>query len=373
MNIKYKRKTSSKVGNYPDQLLLLLVLLLVSFGLVMVYSSSSILSLDRFDDSMFYVKKQASRLSIGLVFMTFFTFFDYRQLKPMHWFVLALGFLLLFLMFVPGISHRAGGASRWINIGIRLQPSEFFKLSLLVFAASKLSNIDDVKNRFKSCVFPVIVATCLGFFLIQSSDLSTALIIIVLGFSLIFSVYAKPWFVSSIFIGFISLVSYIILVTPFRLKRIMAFLNPWENQLDSAYQIIQSLVSLGSGGLFGLGLGQSRQKFLFLPEEHTDFIFAILGEEFGFVGCILIMMAFFAFCWRGLKIVQDTKDLFAKLLALGIIIYLGAQIVINVGVVVGLLPPTGMPLPFLSYGGSSMIANLIAIGILLNISRGIDA
>jgi cell division protein FtsW len=373
MEIKYKRKESNSVGNYPDQILLLLVLLLVSFGLIMVYSSSSILSLDRFGDSMFYVKRQASRLVVGIVFMALFTFFDYRNLKPLHWPIMLLGFFLLSLIFVPGISVRAGGASRWIDIGIRLQPSEFFKLSLLIFAAAKLSKIDDVQRRFKVCVLPVIIATGLGFFLIQNSDLSTALIIILLGFSLIFSVYAKPWFVTSIFVASISMVSYIIFVTPFRLKRIGAFMDPWANQLESAYQIIQSLVSLGSGGLFGLGLGQSRQKFLFLPEEHTDFIFAILGEEFGFFGCILVLIALFVFCWRGLKITQNSKDLFGKLLALGVTMYLGMQIVINVCVVIGLLPPTGMPLPFLSYGGSSMIANLIAIGILLNVSRGLDA
>ncbi|PCJ19149.1 MAG: putative lipid II flippase FtsW [Candidatus Cloacimonadota bacterium] len=373
MNIKYKRKESNTVGNYPDQILLLLVLLLVSLGLIMVYSSSSISSLDRFHDSMFYVKRQASRLSIALVLMFFFTFFDYRKLKPLNWFVLGLGYLLLCLIFIPGIGVRAGGASRWIDIGIRLQPSEFFKLSLLVFAASKLSQIDEVQKKFQTCVLPVIIATSLGFLLIQGSDLSTSLIIIILGFSLIFSVYLNWWLLSSIFLSSGALISYIILVTPFRLKRVVAFLNPWENQLESAYQIIQSLVSLGSGGLFGLGLGQSRQKFLFLPEEHTDFIFAILGEEFGFVGCIFILLVFFAFCWRGLKIVQNSKDLFGKLLALGIVVYLGMQTVINICVVTGLLPPTGMPLPFLSYGGSSMIANLIAIGILLNISRGLDA
>jgi len=355
--------------HYPDQWLMFLIFFLLSAGLVMVYSSSSIHSLQTFDDSFFYVRRQVIRVLIGLCSMGFFMFFNYRNIaKISHWLVFIFT-VMLCLVFVPGIGVEAGGGKRWIDLIVRIQPSEYFKVFYIVFLAHTLVNLHRHERPFLTRILPHLGYMVLIFGLVlMQPDLSTALLIALIGILMIFCVYSRTWLVVGVISLGLAVVSYQVIFTPYRLKRVIAFMNPGEHELGFGYQVLQSKISLGSGGINGLGLGQSRQKFFYLPEEHTDFIFAVLGEEFGFIGAMLILLAFFLLMSRGLKIARRAPDRLGQLIAFGITGFIIMQVLINMAVVVGLIPPTGVPLPFLSYGGSAMITNLTAMGILLNIS-----
>ncbi|MEE2923555.1 MAG: putative lipid II flippase FtsW [bacterium] len=355
--------------HYPDQWLMFLIFFLLSAGLVMVYSSSSIHSLQTFDDSFFYVRRQVIRVLIGLCSMGFFMFFNYRNIARIsHWLVLVFT-VMLCLVFVPGIGVEAGGGRRWIDLIVRIQPSEYFKVFYIVFLAKTLVDIHRHEKPFLTRILPHLAYMVVIFGLVlMQPDLSTALLIALIGILMIFCVYSRPSLVAGVLLLGLAVVSYQVVFTPYRLKRVVAFMNPGEHELGSGYQVLQSKISLGSGGIQGLGLGQSRQKFFYLPEEHTDFIFAVLGEEFGFIGAMLVLLAFFLLMSRGLKIARRAPDRLGQLIAFGITGFIIMQVLINMAVVVGLIPPTGVPLPFLSYGGSAMITNLTAMGILLNIS-----
>jgi len=355
--------------HYPDQWLMFLIFFLLSAGLVMVYSSSSIHSLQTFDDSFFYVRRQVIRVLIGLCSMGFFMFFNYRNIARIsHWLVLVFT-VMLCLVFVPGIGVEAGGGRRWIDLIVRIQPSEYFKVFYIVFLAKTLVDIHRHEKPFLTRILPHLAYMVMIFGLVlMQPDLSTALLIALIGILMIFCVYSRPSLVAGVLLLGLAVVSYQVVFTPYRLKRVVAFMNPGEHELGSGYQVLQSKISLGSGGIQGLGLGQSRQKFFYLPEEHTDFIFAVLGEEFGFIGAMLVLLAFFLLMSRGLKIARRAPDRLGQLIAFGITGFIIMQVLINMAVVVGLIPPTGVPLPFLSYGGSAMITNLTAMGILLNIS-----
>ena len=370
MKIRYRRPIHKMSRyHYPDQWLMFLIFFLLSAGLVMVYSSSSIHSLQTFDDSFFYVRRQVIRVLIGLCSMGFFMFFNYRNIARIsHWLVLVFT-VMLCLVFVPGIGVEAGGGRRWIDLIVRIQPSEYFKVFYIVFLAKTLVDIHRHEKPFLTRILPHLAYMVMIFGLVlMQPDLSTALLIALIGILMIFCVYSRPSLVAGVLLLGLAVVSYQVVFTPYRLKRVVAFMNPGEHELGSGYQVLQSKISLGSGGIQGLGLGQSRQKFFYLPEEHTDFIFAVLGEEFGFIGAMLVLLAFFLLMSRGLKIARRAPDRLGQLIAFGITGFIIMQVLINMAVVVGLIPPTGVPLPFLSYGGSAMITNLTAMGILLNIS-----
>ena len=374
LKIKYKKPgTVDPRSSYPDQILLFLVLSLLSVGLVMVYSSSSVVSMHQYNDSVFFVKKQAWRILIGLMVMTLFTYLDYRKLATISAPLCLLFTVLLVLVYVPGLGYSAGGAKRWIDVFFRIQPSEYFKIFYIIFLAYSLSQLSRVKNKFSNLVLPhLLFLAFVSALVLFQPDLSTALLIALIGFFMIFSLYSSPKVI--FIVGALTSLTmvYQIWRTPYRLKRVIAFVNPSDHQLNSGYQLIQSKISLGSGGFMGLGLGQSRQKYLYLPEEHTDFIFAILGEEFGFLGASIIILLFMILLVRGIRIAIRAPDSIGKLLAYGITGYITLQVLLNLMVVAGLIPPTGLPLPFLSYGGSAMITNLLGVGILLNISRYIN-
>jgi cell division protein FtsW len=341
------------------------------FGVIMVFSSSSVTSLEEYSSSLFYLKNHVIRVVAGLVLMIGLIMGDYRKIGKFAIFLLIFGFMLLGATYLPGISHGAGGGRRWLNLYFfRIQPSEFFKIFYIIYLARYFSIKSEESDSFMKKLLPQLVILGAAFILIQRQpDLSTSLLVVVIAFLVFFLAYEKLWILFSMMGGGSLVVMYLIYNTPYRFKRMTAFLDPWKNQLNEGYQIIQSLVSVGSGGLFGLGLGESRQKFFYLPEEHTDFIFAIIGEEFGFFGTMLVIVAFWIVLWRGVKIAYNSTDLFGKYLAFGITGALSVQALLNILVVVGLAPPTGVPLPFVSYGGSSLLTNLIGVGILLNISR----
>jgi cell division protein FtsW len=350
--------------------LLFIVLFLLCMGLVMVYSSSSILSIHKFNDSVFYVKKQAIRVIVGLVAMTCFAYFDYRRLAKISAPFCIFFTVLLVMVYVPGIGVEAGGAHRWIDLGVMIQPSEYFKVFYILFLATSFSQMHRHSHKFASLVLPhLLFLTFVSGLVLFQPDLSTALLIALIGCFMIFSLYTSRKVLLTVILIGLATVGYQIWKTPYRLQRVVAFLDPGGHKLDSGYQVIQSKISLGSGGLLGLGLGQSRQKYFYLPEEHTDFIFAVIGEEFGYLGSCVIIGGFLLFLWRGVRIALYRRDSLGKLLAFGITAFITFQVLLNLMVVAGLAPPTGLPLPFLSYGGSAMITNLIGVGILLNISR----
>ncbi len=352
--------------DYP---IMFITLLLVCIGVVMVFSASFYYAQQKFDDSYYFFKRQSLWAIIGLFGMIFMSNFDYRKLKKFSKLFLFISFLLLVavLLFGTEINH----AKRWLYIGpFSFQPSELAKLALIVYLSESLSRNRKKARSFWRGVIPSLLVTGVLFFLIiKQPNMSTAGILVMITFVMLFLAGAKIWHLMS-FVG-IGCVGVVALVkkAKYRMDRILAYKDPWSDPTKTGYQTIQSLYSLGSGGWFGMGLGASRQKFLYLPYSETDFIFAIIGEELGFIGATLIMILFLGLIWRGVRIAITAPDLFGTLLASGIIAMIGIQVILNIAVVTNTIPPTGVPLPFISYGGSSLFLFMSSVGVLLNISK----
>lgn len=296
---------------------------------------------------------------------------DYHVWRKFAKPLLAITLLLLTLVLVPGLGKVVNGARRWLGFGsLYVQPSEFAKLSMVIFSASSLALYQDRITHFFKGLLPQLVMLTIVFGLIlKEPDLGTALAIGGTLFVLLFAAGARLTHLAALgMVGVAGIVAAIV-AEPYRLKRLFAFSDPWADPLNSGYHIIQSLYALGSGGLFGVGLGRSREKFLYLPEPHTDFIFAILGEEFGFVGTVLVIVLFFFFAWRGFRISVSAPDIYGGMLAAGLTTMIILQALMNVAVVTASMPVTGIPLPFISFGGSALIFTLAGVGILLNISK----
>ncbi|WP_040979949.1 stage V sporulation protein E [Oceanobacillus jeddahense] len=357
--------------NKLDKVLFGIIVILLCIGMLMVYSSSYIWSEYKFNDSFYYLKRQLLFAGIGFVGMIIISYFPYYIWKKYAKILLFSCFILLLFVLIPGIGMIRGGAQSWIGIGaFSIQPSEFMKLGLIIFLSSILSDHQKYITSFKKGFFPclLLIFTAFGLIMLQP-DLGTGMVLVLTCMILLFVAGAK---LSHFFglagigiIGFIGLIA----SAPYRINRILAFLNPWEDPLGHGFQIIQSLYAIGPGGLMGLGLGNSLQKYFYLPEPQTDFIFSIIGEELGLIGGCTTILLFFLLLWRGIKIAIEAPDLFSRLLAIGIASMLALQAMINISVVIGLIPVTGITLPFLSYGGSSLTLTLCAAGILLSISR----
>ena len=353
-----------------DIVLLVAVITISIFGVLMIYSSSSIWAEYKFNDPFRYLKMQSIFLIIGIILMFIITKIPYTYYKDKANIILLVCFLLLILVLIPGIGKIRNGSRSWFGIGsLGIQPSEFMKLGLIIFISKYLSNNEKYIKNIKG-VLPIIFITLLVFFLIMlQPDFGTGVIIVmtIIGLLFIAGLNIKFFIISGIFgvIGAIIL----ILIAPYRFQRILSFINPWLDPLGSGFQAIQSLFAIGPGGFLGLGIGNSIQKHFYLPEPQTDFIFAIISEELGFLAVIIVSILFITIIYRGIKISLSSKDLFAKYLSFGIIFCFSFQTLLNLMVVVSLIPITGVTLPFLSYGGSSLIITLISMGILLNISR----
>jgi len=355
----------------PDTLLLLATFLLLGIGLVMVYSSSSIISLYRHDISYYFLRRQAIFAGLGLVVMLACMRFNYwnwrRFVKP----VFVLNLLLLVLVLIPGIGVARTEAQRWIDLGFtQFQPSDLTKFAMVLFAANYLVIKKDKMQTFKHGLLPILLVTGLSFGLIMlQPDLGTALTIFLTICVVLFGGGAKILHLLGLGFAAVPPVIALIIFAPYRLARLMSFLNPWADPGGSGWHIIQSLLAIGSGSLAGVGLGASRQKFLYLPEPWTDFIFAIICEELGFIGGAAVIILFLILIWRGFRIAMTAPDLFGQYLAMGLTAMIAVQVSINLGVVLGTLPVTGITLPLISYGGTSLMLTLGCIGILLNISR----
>lgn len=354
-----------------NKLLLLAVILISLFGLLMIYSSSNIWAEYKYNDPYKYLKSQAIFLIIGYILMIIISKFPYQNYKKLANIIFLTCNIMLILVLIPGIGTVRNGSRSWFGIGsLGLQPSEFAKLGLIIFTSKYLANNTKELKNIKKGVLPILGVLLLIFGLIMlEPDFGTGVVIVMTIIVLLFISGVKINFF--IKIGILGLLGVIILIliAPYRLERIISFINPWTDPLGSGFQIIQSLYAIGPGGLLGLGFGNSIQKHFYLPEPQTDFIFAIISEEFGFLGVLIISTLFITIIYSGLKISMRCQDNFGKFLAFGITFGLAFQTILNLMVVVGLLPVTGVTLPFLSYGGSSLLISLINMGILLNIDK----
>jgi cell division protein FtsW len=355
----------------PDLILLIVTFTLLAVGLIMVYSASAVWADYKFNDTFFFAKRQVLFAGVGIVAMFFIMNVDYWTWRTWGKAIIITCFVLLVLVLIPGIGNERNGSRSWIGVGaFSIQPSEFMKLAMIAFLAKYLSERQKLITSFKLGLVPSLTLVFIAFGMIMlQPDLGTGTVMVGTSVVMIFIAGARvSHFVG---LGLIGVAGFIGLVisAPYRMKRITSFLDPWQDPLGSGFQIIQSLYAIGPGGLFGLGLGQSRQKFFYLPEPQTDFIFAILAEELGFIGGSFVLLLFALLLWRGIRIALGAPDLYGSFLAVGIIAMIAIQVMINVGVVTGLMPVTGITLPFLSYGGSSLTLMLMAVGVLLNISR----
>ena len=377
---KKVRKFSKFANNQLDIILLIVVTLLLSLGLIMVLSASSPTSLaETGDDSYSYFRKQAVFAVVGVIAMLFISKIDYRFWKKFYKIAYWVSIILLLMVLIPGIGVSSGGASRWIKIlGVQFQPSELAKIGLIIFYASYLTDHkDELKGFYTGFIKPFLylVPVILILILIQDHLSATIIIVAVVGIMMLMAGSRLKYFLTAgTAAGVLSAAGLYLMAKftskgAFRLARITSFLNPWADKQGDGWQVIQSLYAIGSGGLFGVGLGQSKQKYLYISEPHTDFIFAVLAEELGFVGCAVVIALFCVFIWRGVLTAMKAPDMFGSLVAIGITSLIGLQAIINIAVVTSSMPVTGMPLPFFSYGVTSLLILLCSVGVLLNISR----
>lgn len=375
---KQKKKKKSFVNNQFDFILCITVILLLALGIIMVLSASAPSALSVTGNSYTYVWKQLIFGVVGLIVMLVLSKFDYKAYKKYYWYIYFASWIILLLVLVPGLGQSVKGATRWIKIGgIQFQPSELTKIGIIIFFAGYLTDhkneLHDFKNGFVKPLLFLIPP--IGILYAVQNHLSVSMVICIITIVIMFMAGCRlKYFVLTGVIAIVlavGLVGYMQMAgsDSFRVDRISTFFNPWEDAQGTGYQTIQSLYAIGSGGMFGLGLGNSKQKYLYIPEPHNDFIFSILAEELGFVGCLLVVILFAIFVWRGILIAMRTNDMFGSLVAIGITTLVGSQAIINIAVVSATVPTTGMSLPFFSYGGTALLLLLANVGILLNISR----
>ncbi len=366
--VKRKNFSSLEQGKGIDRPILLTTISLVLIGLVLVYDASVVQAFKDYGDKYFYIKQQLIWVVLGFVSLFFFSLFNYSNFKNLALPLFIVGFLFLIAVFIPGLGVAAGGAHRWLKLGIfSIQPAEIVKLSGIIFFAALFER--------KQNLLPFVLSVTLISFIVGvlQKDLGSTIVFFLTSVAMyVFSGATLKYFYILMPVSVLGFIAFVATST-YRRQRIMAFLDPFADPQGYSYHIGQVLIALGTGGLFGLGLGQSRQKFEYIPEVTTDSIFAIVGEEFGFIGGLVVIGLISYLVYRGFKIAEACEDRFGKLLAFGLTAWLGIQAVINLGAMVSLIPLTGVPLPFISYGGSALLTNLVAIGILLNISKKIHS
>ncbi len=369
---KKKTKSYSSFLNNPiDFTLLIVVLILLSIGLTMVLSASSPKSLSEYNTSYHFFIRQLIFAVLGIIAMMIISKIDYRFYQKFYKIAWVVSIILLILVLLIG--HEVNEAKRWIVIGesFQFQPSEMVKFLIILFYAGILTkNRDELGNFWLGLVKHICFLAPIIILLLLEPHFSVSVVIIGTCCMMMIMAGCKFWQFAAcgLTVGVPAIVGMII-VAPYRLKRVTTFLDPWSDTLGDGWQVVQSLYAIGSGGLFGLGLGDSNQKYLYLPEPHNDFIFSVLAEELGFIGCVVVIILFALLIWRGILIAMKAPDMFGSLIAVGITTLIAIQVIINIAVVTSSMPATGMPLPFFSYGGTSLFILLCEIGVLLNISR----
>lgn len=342
-----------------------LPILMSLIGLIFVFEASAVRSFNEVGDSFYYMKLQAVWILFGIVAMFFFALFNYHRLHDFSVILMVITIVLLFLVLIPGIGQKVGGARRWLDLGFfNIQPSEFAKLATIIYLSSWFINRE--RKRFFSFL---ILLGLLMFLIILQPDMGTAIITFGMSLAIYFLAGIELHYLFAL-IPFSAAAFYILVkISPYRFQRLLAFFNPSLDPLGITYHINQILISLSNGGILGQGFGASRQKFLFLPEAHTDSIFAIIGEEVGFIGCFFLIICYVIIMYKIFQVVENAPDRFGKLLAGGIFALFNLQILVNLAGMVNLIPLTGVPLPFISYGGANILVSFTLIGILINIAK----
>lgn len=347
------------------------VILLLSLGTIMVFSSSYYFSVKEVGNSFLLLIPQLQYMILSIIVLVLTMNFDYRRWGKLSPLILMVSIGLLILVLIPGIGQVQNGARRWLGVGTKtIQPSEVAKIALIMFLSFSLSKRKEVLQSFTKGLLPylLLIGVIAGLVVIEP-HLSGTLIIVITSFIILFCAGAKISHFVVMAVPVIMAAVGAVLVAPYRFDRVKAWLDPFKYYRDEGWQTVQSLLAIGSGGLFGRGLGQSMQKYLYIPEPYNDYIFAILAEELGFVGSLIVMLLFLVFVWRGIKVAMNAPDIFGSLLATGITSLIGLQFLFNVAVVTNSIPSTGISLPFFSYGGSALVFLMFGVGILLNISR----
>lgn len=363
-----------------DAVLLFAVLGLTGFGLVMIYSSSAVFAQAQTGDPLYFFKRQLLAVGLGMVALVIGLRISTLRLVSLAYPLLLAAAGLLVLVLIPGLGTRVGGSTRWLRLGVlNFQPGELAKIAFVVYLACSLTRKKEHIRAFSVGFLPhMLVCGVLLLLLLGQPDFGTAATLTVLLFLMLYLAGTRLSYLLVSALAALPMAYGLVVGSEYRMRRLLAFLDPWSHRHDIGYQISESLMSLGSGGLFGAGLGEGKHKLFFLPAAHTDFIFSQVGEELGLIGGLLVLMAFAVIVWRGLRAAWRAPNLFATYVAFGLSALIGLQTLINLGVVTGLLPTKGLTLPLVSYGGSSMICTLFAVGVVLNISaqgtgpKGVD-
>ena len=355
----------------PDLVLFGAAIVLLSAGVVMVYSASAIVAGDRLHDPYIFLKKQLLWAALGGAVLWLALRVDYRFLERLTVPLLVIALALLVAVLIPPFGQSINGTRRWIRLGpASFQPVELAKLALVIYLAGYLAHRREQLNDFRRGVLPpLLIAGALAGLVLLQPDLGNCLALVTVTFALLFVAGTRVRHLLLVVAPAVPVLIALVWMAPYRLRRITAFIDPWQDPRGSGFQIIQSWLALGGGGWLGRGIGESRQKLFYLPESHTDFIFAIIGEELGFVGAVAVVALFAVLVWRGLRVGLRAPDPFGAYLALGITVLIATQTLVNIGVVTGVLPTKGLPLPFVSFGGSALVVTLGATGVLLNISQ----
>lgn len=362
MNMQISQKRNSVI-------ILICTVLLAIFGCIMVYSASKYSAEVNYSDSFFYLKKQIIGVAIGLIGLTITSLVNHKVYKKFYWVFYFVGLVFLILVFIPGLGRTSYGATRWIGIGsFTLQPSEIAKFCLVFFLSGYLADGDKL-SKIKHIVITLSLGAIYCVLIMLEPNMSITMCV---AFTLIFMLFIggmRLKVFATLLVPAVALVVVLILIEPYRLSRIVAFINPWSNPLDEGYQLIQSLYAIGSGGLWGVGLFNSRQAELFLPFSESDFIFSIIAEELGFFGCLVVVAVFIILIIHIFKIGMRANDKFSAFLCFGIGAIISIQVILNIAVVSGSIPPTGLPLPFISAGSTSLFVFMSAIGVVLNVDK----
>lgn len=345
--------------------------LLICIGIVMIYSSSSIYAWERYADSFYFLKRHLFFLLAGLLLTFLVMLVDYRLFRKHARLLLWIALALLVLVLIPGVGREVSGARRWFRFKfISFQPAEFANLALIVYISDFICRkADKIKLLFKGFIPPVCVLGAAALLILSQPDLGTVIALGSVVLIMLFVAGTRGAYILSLLLCSLPALYLLVFKVPYRRDRILAFLNPWLDPKGTGFQIIQSQIAIGSGGLFGRGLGHSQQKLFYLPAAHTDFIFSIIGEELGLAGTLGVIALFMIFIQQGLKIIKNAQDKFGYFLALGLVLMISLKAIVNIGVSCGVFPTKGLPLPFISYGGSSLIFDMVSLGILINIAR----
>lgn len=368
-----KKLTPSKLPPFfSDRVLLITAIVLVCFSMLMIYSTTGVVSEERYGDAYYFVKRQGAAALIGFVALIICSYLNLNKVKAIAPYFLLTSLILLILVYIPGLGISGGGAQRWINLGVvRFQPVELVKILMIFFLAAFISKhefkLDDISY---AVVRPLVYLSLVAMLILMQPDFGSTAVLYTVALIMFLAAGVHVKYLLGGGALLTAAGTLLVVISPYRMKRILSFMDPYADSSGQGYQLIQSLIAIGNGGVGGVGLGASQQKLFFLPAAHTDFIFSVIAEELGFIGCLVLILFFLLILWRGIKIAtQLSDDTFCYSLTLGLTLLIVLPALLNMGIALGLLPTKGLALPFVSYGGSSMIVSLMAIGLLLALSR----